>query len=242
MADELIGDIARIVRDRAHVAVRADHRHTLRDLDGIQRCPFGRVPAHVQQHALLVDLFDVLHAQPRQRHFRIETAAAEDVRVVVGDAHDPEAQLLVRAQIADHGLAVGVPEQAERRLPAGNVRDLALLFRLPDLPHGAGLNDLVRELVEQRQHLGEPREAADALMPAVHAASLQHLQILLGQRGAIESVDDERRALHLPRVRIFCWIDARHARCRDELLGRCTQRRRQCGRRQRRDEIVSAIH
>jgi hypothetical protein len=137
-------------------------------------------------------------------------------------------ELLVSAQVLHRPDAIGVEDQRLGHLPARDVRDLALLAQLPDFAHRAGLHDPVRVLVEEREQARERFEAADALVPAVHAAGLQHVEIALAQSRAVEAIDDDCRALHLPRLWILRGIDARHARCRDSLA-----RHRAYGRRQR---------
>src|SRR5690606_7023796 len=98
---------------------------------------------------LLVDFLHVTLAGAGQRKIRIQAAAAKSVGVVIGDAGNPEAELSVDAQFAQRHLPAGIGQQGLRRLPAGNMRNSALLAYAADIGNRPRLDDAIGMLVTE---------------------------------------------------------------------------------------------
>ena len=103
----------------------ADHRATPGSLDGVQRRPLARVPAHVEEHAEPPDLVDQGAPITGQADLRLQAAAAVPVGRVVGDPHDPEPQVVVRGEgaVLDVDRIRGLPavDEGDGAVPVGGL-------------------------------------------------------------------------------------------------------------------------
>ena len=140
----------------------ADHDRPLRHGDDVERRLHAGMPRDIDHDAELLHLLDDQPALDGQRHRRVEHAAAELVRELIGEIGGAQPQFVVLPQLglrrvaAPPVVAVAI-SQPGTVLPADDHGDLAGALGGEDVVAGLGQHDL-RVLVDELQHLREFRQ------------------------------------------------------------------------------------